>query len=248
MDIKYREELKKQYDYVRNSLSAIEAIALKQYTTEYYKDINAFLRKEKKFISPTHKDILETIDGVFANIPSIRRAVTLYRGVPIKSFDNRTFISTSYDIDTARAFMENDCCMFVLTATPGSKVIPLMTISAHRYEEEFLIERDSNYRITASGVEDGVFTVYVSIEPPGSHNITPTLAPQLIQVERKNYDEMIVKAAKELMSEEIEDDIFGEPDQDDIIEALKHTFNAYYQRSANKDEIVNLLNIYHNSI
>lgn len=239
MNSRYRLELEDQYNFVKNTLFDDEKEALRNYTRSYNEMINRYLRGVIPYLSKKYYDAFKQIDNAFFRIKAINRPITLYRGSEVKELDNRTFQSTSFNIDISKGFTKNKCCLFILTVNPGVKVIPLMDISAHPYEEEFLLQRDAHYIVTDSGIEDGILTIYVTVLPDNTYEITPEISKDVIQIEKQKHHDDIIRSVKETINDEME--TFGEqPTNDDIMASLSYSFEAYYQRKPSQSELLDI--------
>jgi hypothetical protein len=102
---------------------------------------------------------IETLDRVLSGVPPITRPVTLYRGVSgFPDIDVKTFMSTSYDVRKTDNFTGGRlrgkiCCLLRITASAGSKILPIMDISYYPGEKEVLLARTGDFILTNAGYE-----------------------------------------------------------------------------------------------
>ncbi len=144
-------------DYV-TSLPYETIRSLAGYTNRDYKDVNALLRKGHLYGSPDDewldkiKKDIENIDKAFLNAPPLQETLTLYRGQKRKISDAKAYSSTTTDmaitLDDDFLNLRDRCCLYVITAVPGSKILPVMTISVVEQENEILLDRNAKYIIT----------------------------------------------------------------------------------------------------
>lgn len=145
-------------DYVESlPYETISSIA--DYTHLNYRDINSFLRKgrlhgtqDDEWLAEVKKDI-QNIDQAFLNAPPLQEPITLYRGQKREVSDGKSYTSTTTDIsitlvDDFLDLVNEACCLYVITAVPGSKILPIMTISHVEEEEEVLLDKNAKYIIT----------------------------------------------------------------------------------------------------
>ena len=230
---RYHRELKEQYQFVE-SLDFNLKQSLHKYTTDYYTDINSYLRGEKSFLEPRHRRVLEDLDYIFETIPPITSNIILYRGNVSDKLNSRSFQSTSYDKDIATSYGDY---IFVITALPGSKIIPLMSISAHAYEEEFLLDRDGNYQVTYSDRSEGLLNIYISFGPSDSYQLND----EVVEIEQENLDDKLMEYVRNSIKEM---DWLDEVNEDDIREEIKHAYQVYYKSFPNEEEINRLVSLY----
>lgn len=116
--------------------------SLKNYTGEGYDDLNRSLRRGHMLQENSMK-LLDDIMTIFEGGPYVKGSFTLYRGMGYKSkgtFQHRGLLSTSYNKDSAKKFSEKDCCLYVITLTPGQyTILPLENISESPEEHEVLL-------------------------------------------------------------------------------------------------------------
>ena len=155
---------------VVNKLPEVIKESLIDYTKDiYYESINKALRKGQKIRDDREKQIVVDIMIAFELIPPIERPITVYRGIgeePIAL--NKAFMSTSRSIGRAKQFTGMDCCLLKILVPPGSKIIPLWSISSHGYEQEILLPLGGSLVVTKVIEEKPMKTYDVVYIPPES--------------------------------------------------------------------------------
>lgn len=223
--------LKDQISYIDN-LGEKGKIALNKYTHGYDSDINKTLRG----LVPSRnvQSLISDIDQIFKHAPPLTNPIILYRGMNNRfKLTRETYQSTSLSSEVARGFIKyGGCCMFVITVSPGCKVLPLKNISRFSHEEEVLLNRDGIYLVTLRKEENGMKMVYVTLLPEGSEYIEED--PQVLknlEEEQKIIDagvllDIIEHSKKAVEDEkELEGDLFEEEmSEDDIYAIIKHTY------------------------
>lgn len=237
--------LQEQYDYVYNLDEDIKK-SLKMYTSErlgYYRKINDYLRGNIVTLESSLHKIIEDIDEAFLNIPPISFPIILYRGNTTQIINNKSYQSCSSDLDVAKQFTKDrNCCIYILTISSGCKVLPLVSISDHPHESEFVLDRGGDYKVTNSLIENGVMNIFVTLNPPTSYNITEN--EDIIKIEKDKIYDRIIAHTKESLDELIESGIIEDVNQQDIIEEIKNVFLKYYQKDPSANEITILMKKY----
>ena len=152
--------LEKHFSYV-NSLSDDIKKSLNQYTKSYYSNINTYLRegglreRNTEIFMKKLTENISNIDTAFKFAPAISDSLTLYRGQEFEIFDTKSFTSASTVLESAYRFFElfEGCCLYVITLSPGSKILPLRHISEEPSEEEILIDRNGRFFITNTEIK-----------------------------------------------------------------------------------------------
>lgn len=114
-----------------------------------------------KFIENAVLRLSDTLSDVIKDAPSTTKPMTLYRGDlgrwskhPVnQEFNAQAFISTSLSMKSAKAFMSKGgrgkvCCMNIINVPTGSKILYLDGISQCKGEYEFLIDSNTNFKLT----------------------------------------------------------------------------------------------------
>lgn len=157
-----------QINYV-NSLDQSTIEMLKWYTTKEYKELNKTLR-EGGFLTALHHSMVRKIDEAFLNAPSLKEPLQVYRGIDDEFVaDILSYISTSYSITVAEDFTsETECCLLKILILPGSKVLPLKSLSLAKYEDEILLPREGSFIINYVDSSVKPKTYDLTYIPPGS--------------------------------------------------------------------------------
>jgi hypothetical protein len=149
------------------------------YTGGEYSDFNDSLRAGK---IPTEKRHFDNISLAFQGVPPLTNPITVYKG---KRSDNiyqvdKAFASTSLTIRGTQDFRGGKCCILQITVPPGSKVLPLESISDNKSEDEILLDRNGEYTVTGSdiraitdqyGRQNDMKFIYVTYNPPAYHRV-----------------------------------------------------------------------------
>jgi len=111
------------------------------YTVGDCRALNARMREGKKLSKrqQIHKD---HIMDIFNSIPPLKEQITVWRGFSSKvGYDKNMFISTTIDKSIAYGYVDvvANCCIYQIVITPGSKIIPMWTISGFTTEQEILL-------------------------------------------------------------------------------------------------------------
>jgi hypothetical protein len=129
------------YRYV-NALNSELKDSLIYYSGEGYDAMNRAMRRGY-MLSEKDEKHYANIMRVFEGAPRVREAVTLYRGMGAQykdDFQHPGVMSTSYNKEVAKKFAEEDCCIYVITITPGEYgVLPIQGISENKEEDEVLL-------------------------------------------------------------------------------------------------------------
>jgi hypothetical protein len=103
----------------------------------------------------------EDLKRIINNSPSMTKTSILYRGVKDKYyytdpsnkiFKTTTFMSTSYNPESAIEFSGRKCCFKKIIATPGTKGLFIEAITSHTGEFEVLLNTETKFNI----IEDKV--------------------------------------------------------------------------------------------
>lgn len=161
-----RDPLTDQKEYILH-LGEKERRILHLYTSQFYQEFNHKLRQNES-LTPKERLIVEQIDNIFDNAPPLRETLVVYRGIT-KEFivDILTYISTTHDISVAKTFARYDCCLLRITILPGSKPLPLISISAHAGEDEVLLPREGRFIINNINTTVQPHVYDLTYIPPG---------------------------------------------------------------------------------
>lgn len=114
------------------------------YSQEGYELVNKKRSKLSEEDIEEIDDYLPTLLNLFEVVKPIEDTITVYRGVDVNNTDEiKTFkkgiTSTSYSIENALNFVENNCCILKITIPSGSKILDIGNVSYFPEEEEVLI-------------------------------------------------------------------------------------------------------------
>lgn len=176
-----RSKLKKQYRFVKGLITrgGRKPTSVKKYTGESYAPINNGLLN-KSMLTKACQEILDDLDSIFKDVPSVEEEFVVYRGVTTKhDFGVLSgFISTSYDYDTAITFADDkkQCCVFIITVPVGAKVLPVEELSVNPTEGEILLPRSGYFKATKTSYRNGMECFYLDLlleEPKPVRPISP---------------------------------------------------------------------------
>jgi hypothetical protein len=120
------------------------------YTANGYKDFNKRMRNDEK-LTETQQEHLNVLDEIFRKITPITKPIIVYKGVSNDKYESdKSFISTSRNMKQTYEFTSGNCCVVVITVSPGSKVLYLEKISNFEDEQEVLLNRGGKFFITGS--------------------------------------------------------------------------------------------------
>lgn len=145
--------LQKQEQYTTNLSGSIKD-ALEWYTGGNFDKFNIALRTNKILPSSSQR-ILNYIDDAFDAVPPISEPVVVYKGKGSnRVYSDKAFMSTTLDYNKTKRFSGKNCCVIQITVSPGSKILPLRTISREPDEEEVLLDRNGYLLVTGSKIND----------------------------------------------------------------------------------------------
>ena len=151
------QDFQDQIDYISN-LPPSSIDILKQYTGGLYIQVNGYLRGEAS-PSKVAKRAIKEIDQIFSDVPPLAKGITLYRGMTRKLIGKESYTSTTFSLEKATAFTKTICCFFEIYVPPGSKVLPLGSISLFPQEMEVLLDRKGKFIVTTQiKCKEGVTT------------------------------------------------------------------------------------------
>ncbi len=162
--LKYMDELPDESDKFGDSLSEQTAYvdklphdiqySLRFYSYKGYVPINGFLRGLRSEISPSVKKHVENIITAFRDVPPLREPIIVYRGkLSDKIYSDKAFLSTSLIMETTQDF-SRECCVFKITVSAGSKVLPIENFSIKASEQEILLDRNGKLEKTNTEVRE----------------------------------------------------------------------------------------------
>lgn len=109
-------------------------------------------------------------------------------------YSDRSFVSTSLSYEVAKEkFAGEECCVVEITVSPGSKVLPLRTISEKPEEEEVLLDRDGIMMVTGNKLgKDNMKIIYATYSPEESKLVK---TEKDIEKADKSFDPQLVLEA-----------------------------------------------------
>jgi hypothetical protein len=147
-----------------NFLSTLKDYYNKNLITESYllliKNLNYF---KDNFIAAATKIFIDDLQRIIENSPSTINEMILYRGVKDKYFMqddsqifiNKTFMSTTYDVNTSfEKFAGDSCCVKKIIVKPGTKCLFMESLTQVSYENEVLLGLNNKFKIIETNVTD----------------------------------------------------------------------------------------------
>lgn len=166
----------------------------------------------------------------FIGGPSIDSTIQLYRGMTTENLvDSYGFISCTDDINIAKGFVNNNCCLYIITLTPSEhSILPLFELR-NKTEREYLLPPGILY--IQKIVPGEIKTIYCTYSAFNAKSIS-------MESKDVNYDiDEIVKSASELSISSWVDRITNQISRDEIELCDESEFETCI------DEILNNLNI-----
>lgn len=164
--------------------------SLSWYTGGNFDKLNFALRNNKPLtsIQKMHKD---NIDMAFDAAPRIKKSITVYKGKNSSNvYSDKSYISTSKNIEAAYDFSGTKCCILVITVTPGSKVLDISYLSRYKDENEILLDRGGSLFVTNTYIENDmkfincVYTNGVKVKS----NMSISKAEKIVKLENDDTD------------------------------------------------------------
>jgi hypothetical protein len=226
---------------------------LTKYTHGYDSDINKTLRGDFDY-KDTYNDskkiqsLIMDIDEIFENSPSLSETITLYRGMNRDSLSTQTYQSTSIDKDVALSFIgDADCCLYIISVSPGCKILPLFNISKHPGEKEILLDRDCIFVVTKRSEVNGIGYIYVTMLPPESNILENT--PPILKFEEEEKpieaDKLlkVIQTAKDVIDDFYPDD--EDKTEDNIYFEIKDIYERVFNKKLSDNDRGMLLKLYY---
>lgn len=211
--------LKEQEKYVQDLEHDLKA-SLNWYTGVNFDQFNSYIRSGYN-LTTIQREHLENIDKAFNNVPVLEDALTVYKGKSSETvYSDKSFISTSTSIMGASRFSGRSCCILQITVSPGSRVLPLRTISEIPDEEEVLLDRNGHLVVTGSTVDRTnfsnmkiIFVTYSPYESKVVHDEKETMTTVQILDRKMIVNRVINFFIQDIDSDDSDDEI---PDENDI--------------------------------
>lgn len=141
-------------------------------------DLNEALREGQE-VPRELRVHLRNMDRAFADAPTLKKGITLYRGLDRGDvFNDAAFASTTLKPHIALNFTNMaDCCIMKITVPPGAKVLPISLVSSMPGEGEVLLDRGAKWYITGEamtkwGADMNMRVLFVNYMPRSSIDIT----------------------------------------------------------------------------
>jgi hypothetical protein len=140
--------LKQQYEYV-DSLDGRIKDSIAEYTGSEFEVLNDHMRRGKS-LSSHHQEIRNDLEKAFVNVPPLERPILLFRGVKQEHDMGKltAFVSVTFDINQTDDFHTKKCCLFIITVSSGSKILPINRLSESFYERELLLPAEGTFFVT----------------------------------------------------------------------------------------------------
>lgn len=181
------QKLSRQLEYVSKLSDDIKDV-LSWYTGDNSDSFNQELRSG--FLSELTKKKLKFIDIAFFGVPTLNESLTVFKGIETDSvYSDRAFMSTSILYSMAKDFTGVYCCMLKITISPGSKVLPLRSISRKPYEEEILLNRDGHLQVTGTEIVNNFKIIFATYLPQKSIEVKNE---NEVQKAQKSFDKDII--------------------------------------------------------
>lgn len=203
--------LRKQEEYVRK-LTNDEKNSLNWYTGGNYDKFNEAMRSGKE-LSKIQIDNKKNIDSSFIAVPPLESSIIVYKGKSSERiYSDKSFMSTTLLYEQTKRFTGNECCVVQITVSPGSKVLPIRSISREPDEEEVLLDRDGIMIVTGNSINrHGMKVVFATYCPRDSKSIKGD--EELKRVDSSFDNQLIVEKLIELFQNDDPDFL----DEDTIV-------------------------------
>jgi hypothetical protein len=206
-------------------------------------EINSIIRGLRP-MTPEYEKIINNMDKIFQMVEPLKTPLTLYRGISDKDQIEKgddAFISTSYQIDQAETYMQDDCCLIIFNVPVGSRIIFVETVSRHRNEREVILNRGAAFSITAINLKVSPNKIHVSYIPSKavtSHNLSKI-------VDKASEEAMIINRIINLISKEeleLELEIYSD-DEEALYNYINDMYKKLYLEMFKKQENIKKENI-----
>ena len=147
--------MQKQYNDIYNAI---------QSKNEDLKTIIHKNNENNPFINELMTFYVNKLKKIICESPALENDMIVYRGETIdrksplhlgnfykdtNSFKDKGFLSVTSSIDVAKMFINRDkgCCLQIIKILKGSKILPLRDVSFFDFQDEFLIEKEKQFKI-----------------------------------------------------------------------------------------------------
>ncbi len=176
--------------------------ALSWYTGGGFDKFNEYIRKNR-VLSKEYTNILLSIDEAFDNVQATQNVLTVYKGIEGSNVFNtdKTFVSTTVNYNRTKRFSGRNCCVLQITVSPGSKALPIRSISREPDEEEVLLDRDAKFQVTGETINEfDMKVIFVTYIPKGSVAIESK--QDLIKAEKYFDHDLIIQRVADFLKNE----------------------------------------------
>jgi hypothetical protein len=167
-----------QTEYV-NGLSETQKESLTWYTGGDFDIFNETLRKGGDVL-PIHLTHLQNISSSFESAPPLQEPIVVYKGIDTDNvYSDDAFVSTSSEYNVAATSFSDkkECCVIQITVSPGSLVLPLMSVSREPEENEVLLDRGGTLLVTGSTIRTTMKVIFATYTPKNSVKVTSEVQP-----------------------------------------------------------------------
>ena len=152
---KYHDILFPQEKFISNYCKEYENVkkVFQWYSSPEYKEFNKTLRTNK-LLKKEYVEKLDIMSEAFDLIPPTTETIVVFKGKKSNIiYSDKAFVSTTLDYDQTKKFSGKNCCVLCITVSPGSKVIPLVSISEKPEEDEVLLDKEGILVLTGSSID-----------------------------------------------------------------------------------------------
>lgn len=209
------ELLTEQEKYIKSLDPDIKA-SLRWYTGGDFDVFNESIRKDRA-LTERQSYNLNMLDKAFLYSPPIQSAITVYKGKSGSDlYSDKSFVSTTVKYKASLSFADDDCCVVQITVSPGSKVLPLRSVSREPYEEEVLLDRGGELTITGTTInDDGMKIIFATYNPKNS--IVVSDEKQIVKAEKVFDKDLIVERIVKFFEQD-DEDLSEFLDEDEVID------------------------------
>lgn len=218
------------------------------YTGGSFDTFNERLRRGEEIHGEDRKHFLNIVKA-FMGVPILNSPILVYRGINTDRVyhEDKAFVSTSLNYESALEFSGNTCCMLNITVPAGTKALPLYTISNVKSEDEVLLDKNGTFNVTSSDIIKNMKNIFVTYTP--QKILQKTNKVEEVKDPGKDDTELVIKRLIEFLIKNTEDE--DEDDKTDNFYILTKVNNILKIRNLSlskdqKDYIVETV-IKHNS-
>lgn len=218
----YINNVKDQEIYVEELQEDLQESILWYCQETNYKEFNENLRKENE-LTKEQTSNLDNLDKAFLKVPTLKNSITVYKGVKEdKAFTtDKAFMSTTIFFDKAKYFSNDTCCIYQITVSPNSKVLPIRKISTFPEEEEILLDRGGNLMLTGTDVKEDKKIFYITYSPKNSQEMKEDT-----NIDKLFLESEFLKVVRDRVEQEKDEDEDFQMPIEDIIKQLYKTITT----------------------